>query len=197
MAPYRKHINHKYNLGYVSDEISGLAYVNIPKNASLMVADILKPYNFYQVENVNEIQDIMYLVILRNPIARWYSGINEYVKINNLYPSTPKEYQYLADGIVFDEHTEKQSSFLSEIDIDRCKFIHIDENFNVVLKKFLSEWSMDTSVPYNGSRLQPIDVNFRKNLKQYTDEEKLGSFYQEDYKLINSVVHENSRLLFS
>jgi len=197
MTHYRKHIRHAYNTGYVSDEIPGLAYVNIPKNASLMVADILKPYDFYQVEHVNEIQDIIYLVILRNPIKRWYSGINEYVKLNNLYPTTPKEYQYLVDGIVFDEHTEKQCSFLNDFEKNRCKFIHIDENFNFVLQNFLCEWSIDKKTPYSDSesRVRPIDTEFRETLKRYTDEERLGSFYQEDFEFINSVVHENSRLL--
>jgi hypothetical protein len=97
-------------------------YVPIPKCASTWTKELWKPG--YECDFVTEQQSgaVSHVVILRDPVERWISGFAQCQVGND--PTCKDHWQRLGwdwvfDTVVFDNHTEPQSSFLAGIELDR------------------------------------------------------------------------------
>jgi hypothetical protein len=158
---------HDTNMSWLSPA-KDWAYINIPKNSSTSVKNSLT-HNGWEVFWLrSDVEDdlfideskLKYLVLLRDPVSRWISGISEYL---TMYHSdaidelcceeglneTPLYGQRLAIDIIFnqfcfDDHTDTQISYLHGIDLSSCHFIFIDDNLEKNLNKFLRSANLDT-----------------------------------------------------
>jgi len=94
--------------------------------------------------------DMNYLVALRDPVARWASGILEFWC--RAYPNhtwlPDADYTWLFDQVEFDVHTRPQVDFLHSVDQTRCTWLWMDRAIetnpwfaqnNVALRSVLPE----------------------------------------------------------
>lgn len=115
--------------------------VNIPKNASVSITDLLvnnldwHHSNFHTMPGLETKKS---LIFLRDPIDRWLSGICEYFYRNYEqlgYSSladvaetiSPAMVELIFNRVAFDEHTEKQVYFLEGLDLNQATFFRVDE----------------------------------------------------------------------
>lgn len=129
-------------------------YLNIPKNSSSFIKKCLTTLN-WQYSNVSDHPDAKIIVALRDPTKRWVSGVSEYLfmyhtdVIDNIAdPFNCGFLPLLGDKlgisllfgcITFDDHTERQSLFLKDIDLNRCVWLFVDKDFSKTFSQLLSD----------------------------------------------------------
>jgi hypothetical protein len=178
-----------------------LMYINIPKNASSWTKPNLLDWHW---ENYNYHTDNLYhkhaLVVLRDPVERWLSGIAEYMylyhqKLDSAHFSSCF-FDIVFDRVAFDDHTEQQVLFLEKINLDNCTFFLCGPDYRKSFSQFLNDHGMPNK--YNSYDYQHVTENSpeRKKFKQifkHTIENNskylynIKTFFSEDYKLINSI----------
>lgn len=205
--------DHKIGSFYISEK-HPVCYIPIPKNASTWSTsyfrDILNwqwgkddsirsDHNYWKLwSTINYHRKI---VILRDPLERWVSGVCEYVsktvpdfEINKMFIG------YLFNKKLFDAHTVFQVNFINNLEVDKIDFFYVNENLEKNLTNYLSKtitleykpipinlYRNDSSeVKKNQEQLliQLLKELLEKNANLKSD---LMNFYQSDYKLINSV----------
>jgi hypothetical protein len=192
-----KHKGHVYG-ECMSQSDSDLMYVYIPKNASSWTKPNLKDWGWefynYRADNLNKHA----LVILRDPVERWLSGIAEYFTL--YYPEFTIPFyetqRLIFDRIVFDDHTEKQSKFLVGLDTDNCTFMRCDtdyrHNFSTFIRDRLGDNKYYDYKYQHTSEESPQRKRLKIIFQQLLDKnpkyiEQIRDYYEDDYKLINSV----------
>lgn len=179
---------------------TNLMYVNIPKNASSWTKPNLKDWGW---EFYNYHADNLYskhaIVVLRDPIDRWLSGIAEYMFLYHpnvdLAHLSNSYFELVFDKISFDDHTEKQVLFLEGLDLNNCTFLYCDKNYKMNFSNFLAYNNMPNS--YFKYEDQHVTANSKERKKfrdvfenalnsKKTFKNKLEWYFEEDYKLIDS-----------
>lgn len=208
-----------------------LIYVNIPKNASSWtkhhMPGALFNYltkTFYTDPGLSFSQiprwpsgplAVSYLVILRDPIDRWITGLAQY--LNGWAPDHPLhinniDWNMVFDKVVFDSHTQPQCDFIQGIDHDHTFWLRCDQtlatNFAKVFEQFtgrsltITTQDQDPDNVFNVTRKNKPTVGevFTTELQQnivdkiktvlsqnpqYVD--RLCAYYQKDIDLYNSV----------
>jgi hypothetical protein len=193
---------------YAQDNFS-LMWIPIEKNASKIIRSALVPngfneYNFHELKKYH----VPTVVILRDPIERWISGLVEYLlsvyldtkqSLNNVtrHNITP---DIVFEQIAFDAHTFPQSWFLKDLG-PQCDFIWFDEKEKSQLIPTISKYFSQKGIANSWqSKDYPYvvdkDIVQKQQLtQQYTDLlqnnsallQKVENFYAEDYELINSI----------
>lgn len=176
-----------------------LMYVNIPKNASSWTKPNLKDWGW---EFYNYHTDNLYhkhaIVVLRDPVERWLSGIAEYMflhhsKIDVSHLSKPF-FDLVFDRIAFDDHTDSQVLFLEGL--KNCTFFLCNENYKSNFSKFLKENNMQNSYQHYENQhvtaSDPLRQKFKDIFKLALDknqeyQKKVKWYFEKDYTLINSV----------
>ena len=198
----------QYSFGtcYVANEQSWM-YIPIEKNVSKIVRSMCQTqgfgeHNFHQLNLYN----VPSLVILRDPLERWVSGLVEYlllVDINVRQPLNNLERlkispEIVREQIVFDAHTFPQSWFLQGL-ASRRDFILFDESkksqFVEIVSKYFSQKGLVTKPSIDYAYQPPVSDQKRELTKFYNDllnndqsfKEKIKNFYAQDYDLIDSV----------
>jgi hypothetical protein len=144
---------HTLGEGMISPDRSYF-YLNIPKNSSSSIKKILKELN-WTFASINEYPDAKVIVALRDPIKRWISGATEYLMMYhqgvidnivepNLYNFMPLlgdklGLSLLFDRMSFDDHTERQAIFLQGVNLSRCIWVNVDQDFNKHFSALLHE----------------------------------------------------------
>lgn len=141
---------HTYGEGLISPDRKFFIF-KIPKNASTFLVKNLTELN-WEHANYGEFAHEKTIVILRDPVERWVSGIVEYLflyhenVLGNL--ANPFNYEYfpllgeklglslIFEKIVFDDHTERQCCFLKNIDISNTIWFKFDNDLNRNLSTF-------------------------------------------------------------
>ena len=183
-----------------------LMYVNIPKNASSWTKPNLKDFGW--VEHNYHLEDLYHkhaMVVLRDPLQRWLSGISEYFALYHpnwdLVGAGKAFFELVLDLVTLDDHTERQVYFIDGLDPDRCTYFYCDSNYRSNFEHFLNSKGMRNR--YSGYVYQHTTENsdVRKYFtshfapmlenKEYTDHIK--RHYTLDYELINSVKFYGSR----
>jgi hypothetical protein len=181
-----------------------LMYVYIPKNASSWTKPNLKDWGWqfynYHVDKLTKPA----LVVLRDPVERWLSGIAEYLTLYHKEMSVPwlETEKLIFDRICFDDHTEKQIKFLNGLDTDNCTFMMCDRNYRENFSKFISEHLGDNAYyKYNyqhESESSPDRKRFKYIFKGLLNKnpkylECIRDYYADDYKLIETVKFYEAR----
>ena len=209
-----------------------LIYVNIPKNASSWAKHHMPGWSFNflskqfdtrsngrRVPQWSDNCQVQYMVILRDPVDRWITGLAQYLRgwdpahpmhIDNL------DWDYVIEKIMFDSHTQPQIEFIQGIDFDRTHWLCCDSNlyrnFAAVLEKFtgnpvsltlpdqdaenifnVTSKVQPTVTPrYTTARQQYIVDCINHKLQQRPDYVmRVRNFYQQDIELYNSVEFTN------
>jgi hypothetical protein len=178
-----------------------LMYINIPKNASSWTKPNLLDWNW---ENYNYHTDNLYhkhaIVVLRDPVERWLSGIAEYMYLYHKELDcslfTKCFFDLVFDRIAFDDHTEQQVLFLTKLDLDNCTFFRCDSQYRILFSNFLSSRGMPNKYfNYNyqhvtdhspeRKQFKEIFTQALKNNSKYITQ--LDRYFINDYKLIESI----------
>ena len=145
---------HSFGEGLVSPDRNFLMF-KIPKNASTFLVDNLVKLDWEHVNYEDYLEsNIKTMVVLRDPISRWISGLVEYLFLyhRNILDNIidPFTFDYLPllgeklaislifEKIVFDDHTDRQCSFLHNVNIDNTVWFRFDNNLNKNISYFLN-----------------------------------------------------------
>jgi len=197
-------INYYQNRGHVFGECwshpqGKYMYVNIPKNATSWTKPNLQDWGWecynYRTDHLDRIP----LVVLRDPVDRWLSGIAEYmylyhrdIAVNDFNSAF---YDLVFDRIAFDDHTERQVYFLEDLDVSQAVYFKFGPDYRDNFSKFLSEAGM----PNRYSRYEYQHVSdrcpqrrifkaiFTREIEQSRYINQVKQYFQQDYELINSV----------
>lgn len=181
-------------------------YVYIPKNASSWTKPNLKDWGWefynYHTDHINKPA----LVVLRDPVERWLSGIAEYFTLYHPHMSsghiTQAVFELVFDRITFDDHTEKQIKFLHGLNTDCCTFMMCDKNYRNNFSDFIRTYYGDNK--YSRYDYQHVSENSpeRKQFKMLFNEAMLDEpkyltrireHFEEDYRLIEQVEFYGAR----
>ena len=193
---------HKYGT-CMSHPESDLMYVNIPKNASSWTKPNLMDWGWefynYHTDNIDKTA----IVVLRDPIERWLSGIAEYLTLYHpmLQFNNLEGVDLIFDRVVFDDHTERQINFIHGLDSEKCIFLKCDEHYRENLSQLLTEHNMPNKYwnyePQHVSASSPERKRFKhifsreiQNSKYFN---KVQEYFKQDYELINQVKFYGTR----
>lgn len=178
---------------------SEFMYVYIPKNASSWTKPNLKDFGWEFYNYHTDFLPKHALVVLRDPVERWLSGIAEYFTL--YHPTFPpcdwthSTLDLVFDRVCFDDHTEHQISFLHGLDTDNCTFFLADKDYRCNFSRWVTE-------NYNENKYDKYDYQhvsedsrerrqfkaiFRNTILNSKYLDKIKNYYAEDYALINSV----------
>jgi hypothetical protein len=177
-------------------------YVYIPKNASSWTKPNLKDWGweFYNYHTDGLQKHAM--IVLRDPIERWLSGIAEYLTL--YHPAIhvePNLLDLIFDRISFDDHTERQVNFIHGLDTDCCTFFRCDEHYREDFSTFLDEHDM----PNRYHRYEPQHVSktsttrdrfkniFTREIENPKYLQAVKEHFSADYQLMDSVKFYGSR----
>ena len=205
-------VNYQYSLGHALGESflskdKVYSYINIPKNASSAAKGIFHGWTHANFQNVQDRPTGEYIVILRDPTARWISAMAEYLvgKYSTLGPKNngldDQEIYKIIDSIVFqnllfdfvffDSHSLPQCWFLQNLKINNIKFFYFDET---VFDRICTHINVDkrTDSPVNASmgiNKKNIIVKYLKDLIS-TDpklQKIIDIHYYSDHKLFDLI----------
>lgn len=197
---YWSHRQHNFGHCLINDT-NDMVYVNIPKNATNWAKDNLatlgwRHSNFVEYPEVVENKRVM--VILRDPIERWVSGIAEFFV--RYHPGIRVFDRHLLDVIfscvTLDDHTEKQGYFLNGLENNQLVFFNCDSNLKRNMGSFLRNQGIDNALDYTryvyaADEISPqyfYQTEFKKIINanpQYL--EQLKKHFDHDIKLYNTV----------
>ena len=184
------HLGHRLGECWV-DETRNIAYIHIPKNASSFVKGVLIGARGFWHHSETSIKCNENLIMLRDPIDRWCSGIAQYLYNTKQDLSIDEVF----DKITFDDHTDIQTYFLTGVDLSNATFIKVDEN----LRSNLSNWmitrgyltNVNIAYAYNASHSDDratIKTKYAKLVAENPEYMlKLKEHFKTDYELINRV----------
>ena len=184
------HLGHRLGECW-ADESRGIAYIHIPKNASSFVKGVLMGARGFWHHSETLIKCNENLIMLRDPIDRWASGIAQYLYNSKL--NIPDD--EIFEKITFDDHTDLQTYFLTGVDLSNATFIKVDEN----LRSNLSSWmiargyltNVNIAHAYNASHSDDratIKTKYTKLVAENPEYMlKLKEHFKQDYELINRV----------
>lgn len=184
-------------------------YVPIPKNACTYIGQVLMANNWRSEPREQNLQKKRnFLIILRDPIERWVSGMTEYLHGLFCHSHTVDEIMdafnntvfrgLILDNMTFDDHTELQTYYLADIPItESIAYIYLDKN----LTNKISRLFKFHNVPFHNFPIEQKNISietvksdlylklteFVKKNKNYSFDYAIKHKFKEDYKLINSV----------
>ena len=205
-----------YGSGFLSPDNKSF-YINVPKNASSFVSDWLHKSEWTSAtvggwgttwEQIDSI-----IIVLRDPIDRWITGISQYIKsylLDSVIGELPitalefiNDYNQISHKIIFDQpnmfddHVWPQHCFFENILPDAKRtYFYVNKNLESNLKANLNLKTIDSNnLDYHKSsddeELKILTEFFSSKVyppfgdsKLY---EKLKEIYKKDYELIDSV----------
>lgn len=184
----------------MQDPNSSLIYINIPKNASSSIRQQLDSIG-WQHSNIDSIREYdEAIVILRDPVERWISGIAQHITTNlcgadlgsthYLAQDTPLTQRVIFDQLVFDDHTERQTWFLEPFNLNKAVYFYCDRNLNNNIKHYLNtnleqDIVNQSSDHFDNRTLVEYFKSLVYNNQDYLN--RIKDFFQSDYEFINSV----------
>ena len=185
------HLGHRLGECWV-DEVHNKTYVHIPKNASSFIKGVLIGSGGFWHHSETLINSNENLIMLRDPIDRWCSGIAQYL-YNSNQVDMPVELVF--DKITFDDHTDLQTYFLQNVDLTSATFMIVNDD----LRANINDWiigngyrtNVDIAIAYNASSEddRATTKNYYAKLLDQNPEFvlKLQQHFEADYELINRV----------
>lgn len=199
-------INHYSEQGHIfgecfCDPTSSLIYVNIPKNASMWTRNILKDNGWYSTNyHINQLYDQTAIVVLRDPVPRWISGIAEYFW--NLNPKieikdfTPVLLDVIFDRVGVDSHTERQTYYIDGLNVDKSIYFWQDNTYRYNLNHFLEtrgiatqaaitpEHHVGKNIPKKKEIIDFFTLLLDSNPKYLS---RVNGYFSADHKLLDTV----------
>jgi len=177
-------------------------YINIPKNASTYLDQRLS-HNGWNIGNSSNgsVAHLTPVVVLRDPVDRWISGITQYLNsfVLNAYNGralSAKDFinqyceifeRFLFDQVIVDDHTMPQYYFVDDIDLNRAKYFYFGPTLS---DDFVLHFNLDPVVVDQNRRSDNINKRtIATYIQQRLEDSRLLSViktrYARDYELIN------------
>ena len=180
-----------------------LMYVYIPKNASSWTKPNLLDHGWqfynYHADTLHKPA----LVVLRDPVDRWLSGIAEYFTLYhpNFVFSDRETVELIFDRVTFDDHTEQQVKFLTGLNTDCCTFIMCDtdykQNFSTFMIDYVGNNKYNRYEHQHVSETSPERKRFKEIFSHYLANPKylnsIKEHFAADYQLIEQVKFYGTR----
>ena len=185
-----------------------LVYIPIPKNSSSYIGQLLLKNgwgigNFLNTDLTNK----QLIILLRDPIERWISGMAEYLcslllKNGKTSDDIIKNWNNIIqdlifDRVIFDDHTEKQVYFIQSIPIENCVFFNSAKQPEQAVKQYLTTHGIDLNIDIVIDRNQTQGNKYKEPLVDFLRDQlaqnpsltnKLTNTYREDYTLWNVII---------
>ncbi len=130
------------------------SYIPIGKVASTFMSEFLaqlkwvnQPWNYNDVDKHRAPKK--YMVVLRDPVERWCSGIVEFLVNHTKFIEKGHEVgwnlqnretlDFIFGVAKFDRHTCSQVDYLHGLDTKDCVFFKLDKNFEDTMRRFAKE----------------------------------------------------------
>jgi hypothetical protein len=199
-AGYWSHQYHEFGQCHANLD-RDFIYVNIPKNASSWTKQQLEALDFTQQNYyVNNLSDHPAVVVLRDPVDRWISGIAEYFT-RYYHRNSPADLNsftidIIFNHITFDPHTEKQLYFIQDLDPSKIVYFWFDDDYRRQFGKFLTEQGIRNTAtdsepawwsghnPVKQAEWKEFFQQQLKNNSKYQDQ--IHRHFNQDYELIES-----------
>lgn len=201
---------HQYSECHYNEKLKNI-YINIPKNASTNIRTAIKDKGFNGVNLIQSKSFPVYdsaVVVLRDPIKRWISGISTYLVLYHMQIKNSSEdfikdlqnngkwfFELLFEKVSFNDHTEKQTYFLKPFSLSNAFYFYAEDVD--VLEFRLTHYYLGEGLKIefdparrNSNKENPIHEFFTEFLfdsKNAKYKEKLLQHYKEDLELINTV----------
>ena len=169
-----------------------IIYISIPKNASSFVSDWLTE-NSWTSRKISSTDPKYVMLILRDPVDRWCSGIAQYLQGLEIHP---EKYTSATDKLIFDvvnkfdDHTWPQYVFYEDVFPNRPKIVfHTDMNLQHSLKQY---HRLNSPVTDNYNR--SIDDSKKDKVEYFKNKlqdpillDKVKQAYSQDYDLMSKI----------
>jgi hypothetical protein len=155
-----------------------LVYVTIPKNAStsIKMAWGKSSANFLD----NTFNNPQYVVVLRDPLSRWISGMAQ-----TLHTQERKYWDPVIERIVGDNHTVEQYRFLEGLEHKDILWFKTEELAS--LEQFIGQ-RIGIEYATTGNNLKEIATKYVLDKLEDVDfKQRVIDFYKIDYMLYNNV----------
>ena len=210
-------LEHLVSRGYVPGggllSPSGMFYLNIPKNASTYLTNLLE-FNGWEHHNIitDGVDGITECIaVLRDPVDRWVSGFSTYAAswiLGENYGSdhfhedyTPLTERLIFDTIVFDDHTTEQVKFIEQLPSVKTTFFALNAELIINIEDLLGA-PLNTDPDVNSNKSENnYDTKSIYNKMEFAIEQnpqlkiKLMDRYKADYDFIrNTPFYSKSRI---
>jgi len=180
----------------------GVFYLNIPKNASTYLTNILLA-NGWQHHSLHQSSSIKRsIVVLRDPIERWISGFATYASSWILGAGYGSDHflqdynalveRFIFDNIVFDDHTTAQSQFVAQLPATDITYFKLNKNIIDQIGQDLNINLVTARVDANQSENNYDQKQISAHMRQRIEQDpvlkaRIFEQYKCDFDLINSV----------
>lgn len=187
----------------------GLFYLNIPKNASTYLTNVLKENNWIHWnirDNPTSIKTT--IAFIRDPLERWVSGFATYAALHLFGPGYGSDHfvedfneltkRIIFDQIIFDDHTDFQVNYVQQILNYNPVFFRYNKNIIQQINCFLGQ-DLNTNIVVNDNA---SDSNFdTRQVAQFIQKQidscpdlkaRIVSRYKKDYDFINQIEFYNA-----
>jgi hypothetical protein len=185
-----------------------LVYIPIPKNSSSYIGQLLLK-NGWGIGNflTTDLTNKQLIILLRDPIDRWVSGMAEYLCSSLLTNGRTSDdiiknwnsvvQDLIFDRIIFDDHTEKQVYFIQSIPMENCVFFNSAKQPEQAVKQYLTTQDVDLNTDIDINRNQTQGNKYKESLVNFLRDQlaqnpsltnKLMNTYREDYTLWNVII---------
>jgi hypothetical protein len=189
--------------GFLSS--SGIFYLNIPKNASTYLSNILFANGWkHHILNQGSAPLSQAIVILRDPVERWISGFATYASswlLGHSYGSDHfvRDYNQLVeriifDNLIFDDHTTPQWNYVSQLPATcQVKYFLLNQktivdDISAYVGQTLTVSDVDGNVSEDNYDQKQIIQFIKSRLEKKPElKNKIIERYQRDFDLIDSV----------
>lgn len=119
-----------------------IVFITINKNAGTTLREFLPKYGFEIVEKpfIDKVIDYSFFAIIRDPVDRWISGVNEYICYNGKEVSESKQFvksELSNNNFYFDQHTRPQYKSLTMI--EEYNLIKLDDNLSGKINNVIND----------------------------------------------------------
>ena len=177
-------------------------YLKIPKNASTFTNNVLAD-NQWEFWNIEDGMFTEAILILRDPVERWISGITTYINLWILYNDYNSDQfindynklveRFIFDTVIFDDHTMTQTFFINNIPENIIKH-YVWANRNTLVDSISNisghRLAVKENTFDNRKELTPGNNQIAEFIKSKLTPgllSKIQETYKEDYNLIDSV----------
>jgi hypothetical protein len=183
-------------------------YLNIPKNASTYLTNILKDNSWIHWNILDNSESVKTTIaFIRDPVDRWISGFATYAALHLFgygYGSDHFVQDYndlvkkiIFDQIIFDDHTDLQVKYVKQIQEHNPVFFRYNKNLITQINSFLG-YDLNTTATISANKSESnYDTNqvsqfLKKQLDHNPDlKAQVVHHYKQDYEFINSIEFYN------
>lgn len=181
---------------------AGDFYLNIPKNASTFLTNVLREngWEYYELTEYHQREVKRCFVVMRDPIDRWVSGFATYASswlLGEGYGSDHfvEDYNTLTeriifDTLVFDDHTTPQITFINQLhEYEDVTFFKLNNDLMKQLGQFTGQDLVINQVDDNNSENNYDQRQISKLIRNRIDNNptlkaKIIEQYSDDYLLL-------------